>query len=76
MSIYQDAGKQLETLRGRKTQEEFAELLNLSQSQYAKIEKGINRVQLQHLFELAKEYNLTIILTADGIKISQTISSI
>jgi len=65
MDIYERLGKILEQLRGRSRQADFAELIGLQQSHYARIEKGQNRLQLHQLVELGQRLNMTIIIS-DG----------
>jgi transcriptional regulator with XRE-family HTH domain len=69
MNIYQELGQQLEMLRGRQSQTEFAALIDLTQSYYARIEKGQNRLQIHQLAELAQKLNLTIMIANGKIEI-------
>ncbi len=43
-----------------KTQEEIAEVLDMSQTQYGRYERGEREIPVHHLITLAKYYNVSI----------------
>ncbi|MCI5584036.1 MAG: helix-turn-helix domain-containing protein [Lachnospiraceae bacterium] len=43
-----------------KTQREIAEILETSQTMYARYERGANEMPLRHLLRLAKYYNVSM----------------
>ena len=43
-----------------KTQREIAEILETSQTMYARYERGANEMPLRHLLRLAKFYNVSM----------------
>lgn len=57
MQFYQN----LEVIRkqANKTQKEIAELLNTTQQQYSKYEKGQQELPIRHLITLSEYYNIT-----------------
>lgn len=69
MDIYTQLGQQLKSLRGRTNQAEFAELMDLDQSHYAKIEKGVRRLQLHQLMMLMENLDMISIIDGDCIEI-------
>ncbi|MCI6253597.1 helix-turn-helix domain-containing protein [Eubacterium coprostanoligenes] len=42
-----------------KTQQEIAEILNTSQTMYARYERGANELPIHHLLKLANYYNVS-----------------
>lgn len=42
-----------------KTQQEIAEILNTSQTMYARYERGANELPIHHLLALAEYYNVS-----------------
>lgn len=70
-TIYKTLGDHLYRLRGRRTQAEMATRLNLSQSYYARLEKGEGRLQLHQLIDLAAEFGLTIVITNGQFNLSK-----
>lgn len=42
-----------------KTQQEIAEILNTSQTMYARYERGANELPIHHLLKLADYYNVS-----------------
>lgn len=42
-----------------KTQQEIAEILNTSQTMYARYERGANELPIHHLLKLAEYYNVS-----------------
>lgn len=54
-----------------KTQQEIAEILNTSQTMYARYERGANELPIRHLIALADYYNVStdyILGRSDTIK--------
>lgn len=51
----------LENIRkkAKETQSKIAEILNTTQQQYSKYEKGIQEIPVRHIITLAKHYNIT-----------------
>lgn len=45
-----------------KTQQEIAEYLGISQTMYARYERGANEMPIRHLIKLAQIYNLFLTL--------------
>ena len=52
--------KRMRDLRDNdKTQQEIAEILNTSQTMYARYERGANELPIHHLLKLANYYNVS-----------------
>lgn len=51
----------LENIRrkAKETQNQIAEILNTTQQQYSKYEKGTQEIPVRHIITLAKHYNIT-----------------
>ena len=53
--------KRMRDLRedNEKTQQEISEILNTSQTKYARYERGANELPIHHLLKLANYYNVS-----------------
>ena len=72
--VFMQLNKNLENIRkkAKETQSKIAEILNTTQQQYSKYEKGIQEIPVRHIITLAKHYNITTDELL-GIKRTETI---